>query len=154
MAVVTRDGRKAGVTKAERMLRVLAVRTKIEEHLTDKQLSAFCADSWGVAGTCIRSYVKDAREQLATEHVAMGLCTSRWHLAKRLELFEKCVSKGDYQTALRCIQDMAKYQGIQPVEALEVSVTHEYSEEYHEVAALLIKSESDDIANASDSLLH
>ncbi len=154
MANLTGNGRKPGVTKAERMLRVLSVRTKIEEHLTDKQLAAFCSESWGVGDTCIRGYVKDAREQLATEHVALGLCTSRWHLAKRLELFEKCVSKGDYQTALRCIQDMAKYQGIQPVEALEVSVTHKHSEEYHEIKTLLIKSESDDIASASDSFLH
>lgn len=113
-----RDKTKKRRTRAKRTSpnemigRVQTVKKRLLEGATRQEILAECLDRWGIGERQATEYLGRAREEIALETEAAAIATYEWHVLMRLDLVRRANATDDTGKALKVLQDLAQFQGL------------------------------------------
>lgn len=113
-------------TDVEMTFRILEVKKMLLEGYHRPDIVQLVADKWGNETRQADNYIATARDEIKAEVESGGLINIEWHIASRVNLFNRSLRLDDNATALRVIDSLHK---ITPVDGGGTRITFEEDHE-------------------------
>ncbi len=105
-------GKQAKATQIEVLYRILKVKQAVLEGAQRSDILRLCAEEWGLEERQGSEYIAKAAKEIRLEIEATGITNLQWHIAARMNLFNKAVKAKDYSNARQILDSLAKLQGL------------------------------------------
>ncbi len=105
-------GKQAKATELEVLFRILKVKQAVLEGAQRQDILQLCAKEWGLEVRQGDIYIAKAAKEIKLELEATGITNLQWHIAARLNLFNKAVKAKDFSNARQILDSLAKLQGL------------------------------------------
>ena len=105
---------------AEMLSRAHDVKKLILAGTVRDDILRYAAKKWKIKSRTVDDLLRKAKTLIGQECEKEGLATLEWHIAARLNAFNRCMSIADHATALRILDSLAKLQNLFPAEKLEI----------------------------------
>ncbi len=121
----TKSGKTKGKPKPKPMAgeyleRIHKVKKFILTGTVRADILLYASKNWNVSDRTVTTMLGAARDLIGQECEKEGLATLEWHIAARLNEFNRCMGIADHATALRILDSLAKLQNLFPAEKLEI----------------------------------
>ncbi len=123
------NGNKPGKRKSsevEMVFRILAVKKMLLEGYHRQEILQFVTENWGNKERQANIYLAKARDEIKGEMESGGLINIEWHIASRVNLYNRTLQLDDNATALRVIDSLHK---IAPMDGGGTRITFEEDHE-------------------------
>jgi len=105
-------GKEAKATQIEVIYRILKVKKAVLEGGRRQDILQLCAKEWGLEARQGDEYIAKAAKEIRFELEATGITNLEWHIAARINLFNKAVKTKDLSNARQILDSLAKLQGL------------------------------------------
>lgn len=120
--VTTPAPRSTTVTVKERVYEIYRLRLQGKDFL--ELVEHARKNQWGVTESAIRYYITKANKLCERLYDRKATHLHAQHCLQRRLLLERCLSQGDYRTALAVLQDEAALVGLYPAKKSEIKQEH------------------------------